>query len=250
MKKYILTLIFTMMMALGFANALENLKHAENLINNAEIENDFSLLFEAEQAYLSALKDMPKNSKIYYNLAVINKLLSRNAYAMFYIKKAMLLEPQNQKYQNTYLLLEDIVNKNYVIPEQNKFLPYIFPIFFHTNILIKTALAILSLAIALCLVIFLKNSKKQASIIFFVIFLIMTIYVTIDLLGNKTEAVLMQETIAYSGNSKFFEEAYNKPLPEGSVVQILKKQNTWYYVRLPDGNKVWLGSAKLLIVNR
>ncbi|MBN2651959.1 MAG: SH3 domain-containing protein [Spirochaetales bacterium] len=248
MKKLILSAILILLFATNYGNYMEKLELAEEKIEIAEEQNDLSYLYEAFEIYLSLSKQMPDNSYLYYNLSVVSKLLQNDGNAVFYLRKALQLEPNSQKYQEAYEQLSAPIASKYNSVEKNKPLHYIFPIFFNISILGKVALGVFSLLIALVLVLFLKKKKKFYSLIFFAFALLMFLYAIVGNLTKKQEAVLLLDSYAYSGNSSFFEEIYSQPLPAGSVVKILKEQKGWFYVKLPDGEKVWLKIGGLRVV--
>ena len=224
--------------------AKENKEEIFNLAVNEYKNNNYQ---KSLDYFLSAKEE--NSAQIFYNIANCYFKLDDFGHAVLYYKKALKIEPDHEKSkENLKFILSFIETKENAA--KNNFMKKLF-----SNIYILlnfNLLAIISFSSFFLFVLFLRLSFnkryffKFCSFVFLIFFFLNSGFFAYKYWKEKNnfQAVVMKNGIScYSGPNTTFNLLFD--LPEGKVINIIKKQDNWYLIEVEDHKTAWVKTENL-----
>lgn len=212
---------------------------------------------EALQGYQRIIDSGYVSSELYYNIANAYYKLKSVANSIYYYKKALAVDPDNQDAQHNLSFVRSTILDD-IKPLPKTFVQSLKTAFFtayKTDTWTIIMLALLFLSSVLFVFFYFGQREWQRRLFFGLFFLFALSFIGVATLTflqyqsvkNKKEAVIFAEKIAIQ------EAPYEKSetiftLHEGTEVEVLDKVASWYKIRIADGNVGWVDKEAIKLL--
>ncbi len=252
-KKY---LYIILMIITGFVNLHLHAQQTNAFTkgNEAYKKGDYQ---KAIKLYEDALNDKKHSAELYYNLGNAYYKSNKIAPSIYYYEKALKLNPEDEDIKHNLALANQMkLDKIEKVPESfTKKLQKNIALIFHFNTwAIMTVIWNFIGLLAFSVFIFSKKTgMKRIGFAWMFISLFMLIFswyfagIAQKIENEKYGIVFVPKTEILSEPNLSSDKVVN--LHEGTKVKILKSEDQWYYIKLPDGKKAWIPKEDIKIIN-
>lgn len=227
-------------------------KESADMYNNAGKLYRDGKFQQALQIYESLLDSGIHNPDLYYNASNAAYRCGDLGKALLYIERALALAPSDEDALANRAFLNSIKKDQEPAPD-NVITAFITRIYESTNVNTSTLLSGIMFASAFIIAtfsIFTSGTKRIISIVFFIIFMSISILsggISIHKLhreSSQAEAIIMTEQAkAYSGPDT--QNTHIFTIHEGTKVIIERQQDGWSLIRLLSGAGGWIPASSL-----
>ncbi len=251
-KKY----LYIILVIIGFANfhVLGQQPDAFTKGNEAYKKGDYQ---KAIELYERSLNGKKHSSELYYNLGNSYYKSNKIAPSIYYYEKALKLNPGDEDIEHNLALANQMkLDKIEKVPESfTKKLQKSIALIFHFNTwAIMTVIWSFIGLLAFSIFIFSKKTAlKRIGFAWMFISLFMLIFswyfagIAQKIENEKYGIVFVPKTEILSEPNLSADKVAN--LHEGAKVKILKSEDQWYYIKLPDGKKAWIPKEDVKIID-
>jgi len=212
---------------------------------------------EAIQYYEKSLSGDKQSAALYYNLGNAYYKTNKIAPSIYYYEKALKLNPRDKDIKHNLSLANQMkMDKIKKVPEgfSRKVQKNIALIFHFNTWAIMTVIWSFIGLLAFSLFIFSKKTNiKRLGFAWMFISLFMLLFswyfagIAQKIENEKYGIVFVPKTEILTEPNLSAESIAN--LHEGTKVQVIKQEDNWYYIKLPDGKKAWIPKADLKLID-
>ncbi len=229
-------------------------------------ENDFSKgneaykkgkYQEAIKYYEQSLEGKTHSAEIYYNLGNAYYKTNKIAPSIYFYEKALKLNPKDEDIKHNLALANQMkLDKIEKVPQSftKKLQKNIALIFNFNTWAVMTVLWSFIGLLAFSMFIFSKKTSiKRLGFAWMFISLFMLLFswyfagISQQIANEKYGIVFVPKTEIHAEPNLSADNVAQ--LHEGTKVQILKEEDDWYYIKLPDGKKAWIAKGDIKIIN-
>ena len=252
-----LVAIIVLILAFGSIQATEVATHYDSLFlsgNQSYQEQNYEA---AIQAYSSILESGLESSDLYYNIGNAHYKLGQSTRAILFYEKALKLNPKDMdiKY-NLALANKLIVDKIEALPVpfyKGWWLDIINSL--HVDTFAMLSILFLFLAVIGILLFFRTNNGliKRASFFLMLVFAIGSSFTFLFAKSQYTTNYTSNNAIVSSSRASIYSAPNTTSttlfiVHDGLKVSILKTENQWNQIMLPDGSIGWVPEEALIII--
>jgi len=249
MKRFIIYIFFWAVLVLQAQTPDDFFKQG----NEAYKKGDYQT---AISNYEKALQSSQEASELYFNLGNAYYKLNRIAPSVYYYEKALQLNPSDEDFTYNLALANQMkLDKIDQVPTSaiEKFKNNINRLFPYNTWALLTVLSAFAGLILLIIFLFTKNANtKRLTFVAMFLSLFLLLFTWLNAGYGKRQAHL-KYGIVFSPKTELMTEPNLTSeavtvLHEGTKVKVLKQENDWYLVQLPDGKKAWVPQSDLKII--
>jgi len=221
--------------------------------NEAYKKGDYQTAISQYEKALQSTKEAPE---LYFNLANAYYKLNRIAPSVYYYEKALKLNPSDEDITYNLALANQMkLDKIDQVPTGAiaKFKNSINRLFPYNTWAFLTLISAFAGLILFIIFLFTKNTNtKRLTFVAMFISLFLLIFNWLNADYGKRQAHL-KYGIIFSPKTELMTEPNLTSdtvtvLHEGTKVKVLKQEDDWYLVQLPDGKKAWIPQSDLKII--
>jgi len=224
-----------------------------NRANEAYKKGDYQTAISQYEKALQSTKEAPE---LYFNLANAYYKLNRIAPSVYYYEKALKLNPSDEDVTYNLALANKMkLDKIDQVPQSAiaKFKNNINRLFTYNTWALLTVLSAFAGLILFIIFLFTKNTNtKRLTFVAMFVSLFLLLFTWLNADYGKRQAHL-KYGIVFSPKTELMTEPNLTSdtvtvLHEGTKVKVLKQEDEWYLVQLPDGKKAWIPQSDLKII--
>jgi len=249
MKRFVIYIFLWTVLGLQAQTSKDFFKQA----NEAYKKSDYQT---AISQYEKALQSHQEAPELYYNLANAYYKLNRVAPSIYYYEKALKLNPSDEDIRYNLSLANKMkLDKIDQVPQSaiTKLKNNINRLFTYNTWAILTVLSALAGLIVFIIFLFTKNANtKRMTFVAMFLSLFLMLFTWLNAGYGKRQAHL-KYGIVFSPKTELMTEPNLTSdrvsvLHEGTKVKVLKQEDDWYLIQLPDGKKAWVPQSDLKII--
>ncbi len=198
-----------------------------------------------------------QNPDLYNNIGVYYYHVGRFGFAARYFLKALNLDSAHSDALNNLDHIIDISKDKALYPEQTYLVKLFFRVYNYLNINRMAVLTLILFAVFILTIHWLlhfdPSREKGLPMLFVIISTLLLIAMCATLItkyqrmiNNRKAVVIVTETDAYDGGGTQYNMLFS--IHEALIVNILKEENGWSLVSLPNGSSAWVKSTDILPV--
>lgn len=228
-------------------STLYSIKNDE-IILKAKQAYDSQEYQKAVDLYLQVERSQITNPDLYYNIGNCFYRLDKIGPAILYFKKALWL---NSAYKPAKKNLDYLISKtkDAQITPKNDYISVVASYIY--NMLSLNAIAVLSIVlfamIIACVHLLIHKRREERHsylfvltilVIFWTLLFSLSILKYVNYLNNNEAVVLTSSSIGFSGPGESFTRVFT--IHEGLIIQVVKNENDWAQISLPNGLSGWI----------